>query len=57
MDANTAGRKVVDVEEQRVPVSSTEYLREQCAFEVERLAVSTLTSWSGLTSRIARALM
>lgn len=43
MDANTAGTKV-DVEEQSVLMSSTESLREQRAFDVERLVVSTLTS-------------
>lgn len=53
MDANTAGRKA-DVEEQSVLSSSVESLREQRAFDVERLVVSTLTKQSGLTSQIMR---
>lgn len=60
MDAQTIGRKAVDVEEQNIPeyllVLKTDYLVKH-AFEVEELVVSTLTKWSSLASGIGRVPM
>lgn len=61
MDDKTIGRKVVDAEEQDILMLSryysTDYLKEKCAFEAERLVVTTLTKQSSFVSRRVGVLM